>query len=153
MGTIWSSSPWTIRVGTSIRWQVLGQVGLGEGLAAVIGPLEPDLHAGPVGAIEGLAEVLVELGVPLGLASVLSISGGDGAQQHDLGDPVAAVAADIAGDLAAQPGPADRSKMRHGSSFHPRPVGVAVRAMSGNQTSLNSANQAVKQTLSVTRWG
>ena len=87
--------------------EVFRQVRLGEGLDAVEGAFETDLHrpqpehvlnalrhlgVWPVGAVEGGAEILVELravcmtparmrsnasmGMPPGLAAVLSISGG-----------------------------------------------------------------------------
>src|ERR1022692_1786561 len=119
--------------------EVFGEVGLGEGLDAVVRALHADAHAhqpervaqalghgvaGPVGAVEGRAEVLVELGPVGGEAGAeavehldrqaAGVSAGlqhqrrDRAQEHGPGDAGGAVAADVAGYLPATCGVPDQ---------------------------------------------
>src|SRR5512135_565795 len=122
--------------------EVLGEVCLGKGLDAVVCPLQPDLHAPepervanalghrrawPVGTVEGLAQILVELGAIGGNAGADGVEGvdrqtagidlrlqhqrWDSAQEHCLGQAGGAVATDVPGHLAATGGVADENRV------------------------------------------
>ena len=144
--------------------EVLGEVGLGEGLDAFVGVLEAGLHAPepeliqhalrdlgarPVGAVEHGREVLVELRAVLGEAAPQVVEDLDrqafgigrglqhdrrhGGDEDRLGDPLRAVAADVARDFAAAGGVAHQrdvleiERLDHGGQI----VGIAVHVVSG----------------------
>ncbi len=122
--------------------EVFGQVRLGESLDAVECAFETDLHrpqpehvpnalrhlgTWPVGAVEGSAEILVELRAVRSDASADCVERLDGratrigsrlehqrrhcAHQHSLGEARGAVATDVAGHLAAAGGMADKHRV------------------------------------------
>ena len=142
--------------------QVVVEVGLGELLDAVVGGLQADLHAHepegiqgplrdcaarPVGAVERLAQVLVELGTvaenPLadpvedidgqaaGIARGLEHDRWHSPDEHGLADPGCAVSADIAHDFAASGGVADEDRVVEVERFDElgQVVGVVVHVV------------------------
>mmetsp|Transcript_1430 Transcript_1430/g.4292 ORF Transcript_1430/g.4292 Transcript_1430/m.4292 type:complete len:282 (+) Transcript_1430:982-1827(+) len=145
--------------------QVFAEVGVEEGLDAVVGGLGAGLHAlhveavdqpgrrlgaGPVEAEEGAAgDVLVELGavVERGLAQAVedgfrhavgmgragAHDGRDGAHEHHLGHACRAMAADVAGHLAAAGGEAHQRRALHvlGAQHGVEVVGVLIHGVVG----------------------
>ena len=142
--------------------EVLGEISLGEGLDALIGVLEAGLHAPepeliqdslgdhgarPVGTIEHVSQVLVELRAVLGQAApqvveylhrqTFGISGclqhkrRNGRDEDRFGDPFRSMATDVAGDFTAAGGVADErgvleiERLDHGCKI----VGIAVHVV------------------------